>query len=207
MSVHSGEKIKQLKSLRRKGHSINEIVLELSIPKTTVWRHTQSVKILPRHVLALKAKRGGSAKRYIRNTEKAQERAKVLLRGPQREKVIALAMLYWAEGHKTKSCEFINSDGSMIKLYLQIIRHTFSVPEESIRPTMRFFTGMDRTSCLTYWSSVTGIPRQKFTIRYNDGGTRGRTKYGMCRITVTKGSQTLKLFLALIDQIKQEMVN
>lgn len=190
--------------MRRKGYSINELVAELSIPKTTVWHHIQAVKVLPEYATILKAKRGGSTKRFMRGVEEAQERAKEILRGPYREQIIALAMLYWGEGHK-KSCEFINSDGSMIELFLNILRNAFEVPEQAIKPTMRVFDGMNQDACLSYWSQITGIPKAKFKLRLNDGGTRGRTKYGMCRITVRKGSKLLKLFHALINQIKTEM--
>jgi len=112
-------------------------------------------------------------------------------------------MLYWGEGHKKRACEFTNSDGSMIKFYLNILRKVFEVPEELIKPTIRIFTGMDRLESLAYWSSITGIPEEYFTVRFNDGGTRGKTKYGMCRLTVRKSSQLLKVIHALIDYIKQ----
>lgn len=205
MRVHSAEKIKRLKSLRALGYSINELVTKLSIPKTTVWHHIKDVRVLPPYFLALKAKRGGSKLRFIRNTQEAQKRANDLLQGPDRERVIALAMLYWAEGHKRKVCEFTNSDGSMIKLYLKILRQTVGVQEYVILPILRIFGGMNSNKCLSYWSNVIGMPKNKFKIRYNDGGTRGRTPYGMCKISLRQGSQTLKLFHALIDQLKEEL--
>jgi hypothetical protein len=40
----------------------------------------------------------------------------------------------------------------------------------------------------------------------NDGGTRGRTKYGMCRVGVKKGGQFLKLMHALIDLSFEKMI-
>src|SRR3989344_1246159 len=186
MRIHSPEKIRKLQSLRKRGYSINELVTKLSIPKTTVWHHVQGLAILPKYTTTLKAKRGGSTKRFAQAVREAQSRAKIILSGPFREQAIALAMLYWGEGHK-KSCEFINSDGSMIQMYLKILRNVFEVPEEAIKPTMRIFDGMDYDTCLSYWSQVTGIPKGSFTVRFNDGGTRGRTKFGMCRITVRKG--------------------
>lgn len=205
MRVHSIEKIRQLKSLRRRGLSINELVSELAIPKTTVWHHIQGVQVLPKYAQVLKAKRGGSTKRFAQGVEEAQKRAEEILWGPYRERAVAIAMLYWGEGHK-KSCEFTNSDGKMVEVFLSILRNVFEVPEEAIKPTMRIFDGMDQKVCLSYWSQVTGIPKENFTLRLNDGGTRGRTKYGMCRIAVRKGSRLLKLFHALINQLKDEML-
>jgi len=205
MRIHSIEKIKELKRLRKKGYSINEIVIKLSIPKTTVWYHVHNIRISPKYASILRSKRGGSTKRTEKNWGRAREYAKKLLRGPNREFLIAIAMLYWGEGSK-KVCEFINSDGTMIKLYLGILRKILNISEKSIKPTLRIFTGMDRVGCLNYWSRITKIPKHQFIIRLNDGGTRGRTKYGMCRITIRKGSNILKLMHSLIDKISEEII-
>jgi len=205
MRIHSIEKIKELKRLRRKGFSINELVIKLSIPKTTVWHHIHNIKVLPKYIPILKAKRGGSAKRKQKNLEEARKYAQKLLRGPNRDLSIVIAMLYWGEGNK-KRCEFINSDGKIIKSYLIALRNVFNISEEFIKPIMRIYSGMNRKECLNYWSRITKIPKHKFIIRFNDGGTKGRTKYGMCRITVKKGSNVLKLIQSLIDQIFEEII-
>lgn len=116
-------------------------------------------------------------------------------------------MLYWAEGTK-KVCDFINSDGRMIKLYLGILREVLKISELNIKPTIRFFSNAEKKNCLNYWSKITGIPKHRFAVRMNDGGTRGRTEYGMCRISLTrgKGSETLKLIHSLIDQSYREIM-
>jgi hypothetical protein len=71
---------------------------------------------------------------------------------------------------------------------------------------MRIFTGMDWEGCLSYWSKMTSIPKKEFKVRLNDGGTRGKTRYGMCRIGVRKGDCTLKLMHSLIDQVYNELM-
>jgi len=205
MRIHSIEKIKELKRLRKKGFSINELVTKLSIPKTTVWHHIHNIKVSEKYSLILKGKRGGSAKRKRINLEKALEYAQKLLQNPTRELSIIIAMLYWGEGNK-KRCEFINSDGRIIETYLIVLRDIFNVQEEFIKPTMRIYSGMNRKECLNYWSRITKIPRHKFIIRFNDGSTKGRTKYGMCRITVKKGGNILKLIQSLIDQAFQNII-
>jgi hypothetical protein len=204
MRVHSNNTIAKMKLLRRRGHSINELVHEFSVPKTTVWHHVHKVSVLPECFSELKAKRGGSALRFIARTQEAEKQAKDILGGPRREKAIALVMLYWAEGRK-KGCEFINSDGNMIRLYIKILHDVFGITKKDLIPTIRVFTGMNKQECLSYWISVTGLPEQEFIVRLNDGGTRGRTRYGMCRIYVRKGSQYLKIINALINQIIKEM--
>ncbi len=205
MRIHSVEKIKELKRLRKKGLSINELVTKLSIPKTTVWHHIHNIKVSQKYILILKGKRGGSAKRKRINLEEALEYAQKLLQNPTRELSIIIAMLYWGEGSK-KRCEFINSDGRMIKTYLIVLRNVFNIQEEFIKPTMRIYSGMNKKECLNYWSRITKISRHKFIIRFNDGSTKGRTKYGMCRITVKKGGNVLKSIQSLIDQVFEGII-
>lgn len=205
MRIHSIEKIKELKKMRKRGFSIPELVEKFSIPKTTVWHHVHNIRILPKYLPILKAKRGGSTKRKQKNLEEARKKAQTLLQGHNRDVVIAIAMLYWGEGSK-KRCEFINSDEKIIESYLVVLREVFNVPENDIKPIMRIFSGMKREECLNHWSRVTKIPRYKFIVRFNDGGTKGRTRYGMCRIVVRKGSNILKLIHSLIDQVFKEII-
>lgn len=205
MRVHSLLKIKELKRLRKRGYSINELVDKLRIPKTTVWHHVHGVKVLPKYVALLKAKRGGSIKRRQKSLELAREAAEKILNGSDRELVVAFSMLYWGEGSKN-TCEFISSDGRIIQVYLKILRRVFKINEDLIKATLRIFTGMNRTGCLNYWSGITNIPKRKFKVRLNDGGTRGKTRYGMCRITVRKGAKTLKVIHSLIEQIHKEIL-
>ena len=120
MKIHSDEKIKKLKELRKKGYSINELVRELSIPKTTVWHHIQKVSVDPKYASILKAKIGGSRKRKEKNLKIAEELAKKMLNSPNREYLIILTMLYWAEGCK-KAFNFVNSNFVILLIYFLLL--------------------------------------------------------------------------------------
>lgn|GEM_PF-399332 len=205
MRVHSLQKIEKAKKLRKNGYSLNEISKLLTIPVPTVWHHVHAIRLSPFYARILKAKQGGSANRRKVGLAKAESESLQLLASHHRESFIVLAMLYWGEGSKGV-CELINSDGRLIALYLEILRKDLSISESRIKPTMRFFTGMSKGECLKYWVRVTGIPAARFKINYNDGGTRGRTQYGMCRITVTKGAAEVKLFHALINNISASIL-
>ena len=206
MKIHSAEKIKKLKELRRTGHSINEIVRDLSIPKTTVWHHIKKVIVDPEYVSLLKSKiSSGSRCRREKKLKIAEELARKILNSSDREYLIVLAMLYWAEGCK-KAFNFVNSDGRMVDLFVKILIKTFGVDKERIIPTMRIYSHMDRKECLNYWVKVTGLPKDRFFVRIDDGGKESTTKYGMCRITIKKGSDTLKLTLSLIQQFYDQWV-
>lgn len=206
MKIHSDEKIKRLKELRRTGHSINEIVRDLSIPKTTVWHHIKKVTVDPKYVSLLKSKiSSGSRCRREKKLRIAEDLAKKMLNSPEREYLIILSMLYWAEGCK-KAFNFVNSDGRMVDLYVKILVKIFGIAEERIVPTMRMFSHMDKKECLSYWSKITGLPKDRFFVRIDDGGKESSTKYGMCRITIKKGSDTLKLVNSLIQQFYDQLI-
>lgn len=205
MRIHPIERTEGLKRLRRRGMSIGELVTLSGIPKTTVWHHVHAIRIPERYLRILKAKQGGSAKRSQKHWEKARIQAQELLTSNSRESALILAMLYWAEGHK-RSCEFTNSDGAMVRIYVEILRKVFGIPAQKIKPTLRIVSGMDRKACLAYWSQMTGISKHKFVIRLNDGGNSGKTRYGMCRITAQKGGDALKLIMSLINQFSREFL-
>lgn len=206
MQVHDSLKIRKLREMRKKGYSILYLMKLFSIPKTTVWYHIRRVKLTDAQKAVLRAQQGGGVKQREQRWLQAREQAKVFLSGENRELSIILAMLYWAEGHKKFSCSFTNSDGRMIAIYLFILRRVFLIQEDSLLPVIRVFSGMDKNKCLRYWSGVTKIAKERIVIRFNDGGTRGRTPYGICRIVLRKGNQTLKLVHSLIDQVFAETV-
>ncbi|MCX6719881.1 MAG: hypothetical protein NTV36_02130 [Candidatus Staskawiczbacteria bacterium] len=206
MKIHSDEKIKKLKELRRTGHSINEIVRDLSIPKTTVWHHIKKITVDPEYVLLWKSKiSSGSRCRREKKLKIAEDLAKKMLNSPDREYLIILSMLYWAEGCK-KAFNFVNSDGRMVDLYVKILIKIFGIDKKRIIPTMRIFSQMDKKECLEHWSRVTGLPKDRFFVRIDDGGRESSTRYGMCRITISKGSDTLKLVNSLIQQFYDQLI-
>ncbi|OGJ05059.1 hypothetical protein A2456_02085 [Candidatus Nomurabacteria bacterium RIFOXYC2_FULL_36_19] len=200
MRIHTKEKIKKLKLLRQKGYSINDLVTKLQIPKTTVWHHIHKVKVSSKFLSLIKSRQGGSKKRKELKLIEAKVRSINLLKSDDRESILIFAMLYWAEGTK-KAFQFINSDGRMIVLWLNILRNIIGVSNDKITPVMRIYTGMNRKVCLSYWSKITKFPKSKFIIRLNDGGKSGKTKYGMCRIDVKKSGNLLKLVLSIINEV------
>jgi hypothetical protein len=197
MRIHSEEKINKIKEMRQVGNSINEIVAALGVPKTTVWHHVQQVEVLEPFKQLLRSKRGGRAVRNKKDWEDAENRARQILSGDKSNLAIAAAMLYWGEGGK-KVCDIINTDPKLLQLYLKFLYEVIGVSQENIKFSMRIFTGMEPQECLRYWSDNLKIDPSKIIMRYNDGGVSGKAKYGMCRVTLKKGSKLLKLMHSLI---------
>ena len=205
MRVHSIEKIQKLKELRKNGFSIIEIMKELSIPKTTTWHHIQGIKLSPEQVKILRSKGGmTSTMRRKRELEKAEKEAKKLLEGPYKYYYAVIAILHWTEGN-SKNFSFVNTNQEMIKVYINLIRKCFNISRNGITVTVRYFTGMNRQKCLEYWSKVTKLSENNIRMYYNDGGKRGKSPYGMCRITVRKGGYNFKVLQELIKKVAAEI--
>jgi hypothetical protein len=199
---HSKEKIENIKVLRCNGKSILEICRILKLSKTTVWHHIRDIHLNQTQKKILREKGGqSSVKRRVSAELLAGNEADKLLVGQYREEIIIIAMLYWAEGSKTGRCEFINTDPRMIKVYLSILRNVLKITDNSIFITIRIFDGMDKAGCMKFWSRVTNINKDKFSVRLNDGGNSSRSRYGLCRITILRGHQYLKLMHALVEKI------
>lgn len=206
MRVHSDQTIEKIKTLRKKGYSINALVQEFSIPKTTIWHHIHDIKLPEKYIRDLRSNQGGSRKRKELALLKANEEALQILSSPDRYCAGLLSMLYWAEGHQNNGLTFTNTNPEMVRLFIELLEKCFGIKKDRLLITIRYFTGMDRNKCLTHWSKVTGIPKKLIKMYYNDSQTRGRSPFGMCRLTVKKGSYSHKIVKALIKNITQELM-
>jgi hypothetical protein len=198
--VHPPQVIQRTKKLRKEGNSVNEIVRLVGIPKTTVWHYIHNIQIAPDLKKKLISNQGGSRARKKLSLAKAQEHATMLLSGEWANDASMLAMLYWAEGNKDE-LTFTNTDEKMIRLFIDLLKKCLSVAPERVVIAIRYFTGMNRRNCFQFWSKCTGVPKQRVRMYYNDGGSVGRTPYGICRVLVKKGAQEFKVIQALIRQI------
>lgn len=206
MRTHSLETIDRLKKLRREGHSIEDLVRLLSIPKTTIWHHIQGIKLQKKYILKLKANQGGSRIRKIKDLKKAAQEARTIMTGPKKYYGALLATLHWTEGNK-ESCAFTNTDPQMILTYLTLLDKCLGIKKEGIYVIIRYFTGMDSKRCLDHWSKVLVVPKKDIRMYYNDGGTRGKSEFGMCRLNIKRGSYPLKVIHALIKEVQNEIIN
>lgn len=198
---HSKKTISELIRLRRRGYSIPELMVRLNLPKTTIWHHVRNIVIPPKYELVWRSKIGGSKIRKNKALAKAELEARSILAGPNRYPASLLAMLYWAEGNKANP-SFTNTDPLMIAMFLRIAKRTFKISSPSINVIVRYFTGMNPDICRTHWAVATGIPKTNINMYYNDGGARGKSPFGICRINIRKGSYMLKVVQALIRNIK-----
>lgn len=192
------EKIKKIKSLRSRGYSLPEISNALNIGKTTVFYHIKNVEILPEFISEWKGKRGGSRKLKLRKENLALEEGKRLIKKlSDKEKLLFLCALYWAEGNKR---DFIltNTDADLIKIFVNGLRKVLNIDESRIQVSIRLYEDLDREKSLSFWSQVVNIPKEKFiNVHILHGKKKGRLQYGMCRIRVKKGGDILKKIIGI----------
>lgn len=202
---HSTEITKKVCELRREGYSISELMALFSLPKTTVWHYIQGTKIQRKYIKIWRSKQGGSRIRSEQAWEKAMIEAENILSDSNRSYWgSVLAMLYWAEGNK-KEFTFTNTNPEMLNLVIKILSKLFVVQRKDLIVTVRYFTGMDETSCRNHWSTITKCPPEQIRMRFNDGGTTGRSPFGICRLRIRKSGKIFKIIQCLIKKVPNNL--
>lgn len=78
--------------------------------------------------------------------------------------------------------------------------------DAQLKISLRTFQGMDRESVIDFWLKTLKFRREKISyISILKGKKKGRLKYGMCRVRVSRGKDYFKLIMSMIDFIKTEI--
>jgi len=134
--------------------------------------------------------------------QEAEEKALDTIRTlSDKEKIIFLSALYWGEGNK-KDFNLMNSAPRLIKVFITGLHTVFDISPDRLRISIRLYEDLDRVTCLHYWSQVTGIRVADFiSVDTIKGKKKGKLKYGMCRVRISKGGDMLKYIQSLYKQI------
>lgn len=200
------EKINKIKYLRSRGYTIPEICQKTGVPKTTVFRYAQPVKILDKYVQIFTSKRGGTRRIKLEKEKKALKDAKKIINNLNyKEKLIFLSALYWGEGTK-RDFSLTNTDPDLIRVFVHFTRDVLGISKEELRPSIRIYEDLDKEICLAFWASVIGIPKENFVnVNILPGKKKGKLKYGMCRLRISKGGDHLKRIVAVNKAIVQNL--
>lgn len=187
------DKIETIKSLRSRGYSVPEISKTIGVSKTSVLRYIKGVEILPEFLENWAGKRGGSRKRKLSKERKAFEEARKIIGNlSNKEKLLFISALYWAEGNK-KDFILINSDPDLVKVFVFALREVIGINEDRLHISLRVYQDIDIEKCKIFWSETLEIPKEKIrSINVLLGRKNGKLTYGMCRVRVTKGGDLLK---------------
>ena len=209
MHIYSIKRIESLKKERKIGYSIQELVKKFSMPKTTIWHHIHRIKLSKKARKRIDMRRGGSKIRIQKQWQKAKEEAHeiVNLIDVQEIAPVILSALYWAEGNK-RGFVFTNTDEKMIKIFLKILRESFFINnKERVIATLRINNITHAKDSIRYWRRITGLPAKNIYLDINSKQNRGRSKYGICRITLRKGGYVLKLVNCINSELTSKILS
>lgn len=202
MHVHSPSKIRLLIQSRKAGLSIHELMEKFGMPKSTVWHHVHRIKLSDEQRKKIREKQGGSKIRTARQWGKANVLASEMLKSVDIAEIapIALSLLYWAEGNK-RGFVFTNTDPDMIQVFLKILRGSFGVKNTSMKAVIRINNFQSPSECTAYWHRITKIPLKNISTDFNPVQNKGRSIYGVLRITISKGGNLFKI----VNSINKEL--
>ncbi len=198
--------IKKIKKLRETGHSLPEICSVLKRRNSTVHKYVKNIIVLPEYVNILRQKQGGSIKRAEGLWKNSKIKAAELLKKVEkRDKLFILAAIYWGEGAK-KEFNLINSDPALIQVSLSCLRE-IGISESDLRVSIRVYEGIEISEARKYWAKICNINEKRILgVNILQGKKHGKLPYGMCRIRVTKGGDSFKLIMSMIEFIKSQII-
>lgn len=175
--------------LRKKGYSIKEISEKINISKSTssVWLRdvalgTKAQKRLENRRLIGSYRAGITWKKKREKEErKIINKAKEIVKKSDYRSVdfkIYCALLYWCEGTKgdRETVQFINSDPTLIRLFLALLRKSFLLDEKKFRVSLHLHNYHDERKQKFFWSQITMINERQFYKIYWKPNTKKRIK-------------------------------
>src|SRR3989344_780594 len=174
--------------LRKQGYSIKEIAKSTS----SMWRSGSLLssraqeRLKKRRILGqYKSMETAHKKRVVQqkilNNEATQLLSRILIT-PEICK-LCCALLFWCEGSKsTTSVKFTNSDPSLIRLFLNLLRIGFKIDESKLRILMHLHEYHLEKKQKNFWKKVTKIPFKQFHRSYlkPNTGKRKHVNYSGC---------------------------
>ena len=213
------ERIKAI-VLRKEGVSIKEIAKKLKVAKSSISLWVRDVILTKQQLKALKDKMNSFEvveKRRVSRlyNEDAKRKAIMVQAGKeiknisQRDLQIIGLCLYLGEGSKAQrgAAKLANSDPAVIKIMMRYFREICHVPEKKFRAHIHTYSHLNVEEAESFWSKVSGIPRNQFYKTYSkpsiaSKGKKDSTPYGTVDLTVCSTELYLQI-MGQIEKIKQ----
>ena len=203
---------KRAEILRSKGLSFGEIAKELHIGKSTArfWTgkiklkpkdkerlYTKEIEILSNGLNSSRARRQREIDKIVISAEKEVDNAV----GDGAYKLIG-AMLYWAEGNKTKQFALTNSDPLLVKFFIDWASKVFGVTPKNFKAYLNIHSEQSDLQIKKFWAELTGIPIGNFGKSFvkpaGKNFKKNRLYYGTIKIRLICGGDTLQRLFAWI---------
>jgi hypothetical protein len=137
-------------------------------------------------------RRTRSEEQRVRFERKKPSFTKREINTPELKELAAIgSMLYWGEGSKgspekpARIVDFANSDPDMIRIFLKFLRRIYCLDEKKFRIFLYAYSDQDSERLISFWSDITGIPKDQFTKPYirTDFSNKGRKMiYGLAHV-------------------------
>lgn len=197
MKFYDKEIVKRARQARENGLSLRAIEKLINVPNSTIskWvRNIKSTSYFYKNARIQEKKYKDKELPLFDNYSINKYQAKIFV-----------SLLYWCEGSKYPSSNcvaFSNSDPSMIKTFIKLLRKGFNIDEKKFRVRLQLHSTHNEERERNYWSKLLEIPLGQFgkstiTIPKNK---RKRLDY---RGTCTIKYYDVKLLLSIIGIYEQ----
>jgi hypothetical protein len=157
MKFYSQEVVKKAQILRKKGYTSKAIANIFHVADSTILRWCVDIPSKNGyHLFQLKKK--------IAAKERSEKVIQELNIDANKAKLYA-SLLYWCEGAKYPSTNFINfcnSDLNLIKTFIYFFRKGFKPKENKLKAQIQLHSTHDVKKILNFWSDNTQIPVYNF---------------------------------------------
>jgi len=149
--------VQKARNLKKKGVTAEEIAKRLNVGNTTISRWcTDIASDNPYHLYAqnLRTEARKKSKKLGKNITINERKAKILT-----------SILYWCEGSKYPSNNFIafsNSDVDLIITFLKLFRTGFHPKKDKLKVSLQLHTTHSREKMISFWSKILKIPKSQF---------------------------------------------
>ena len=173
--------VQKARILRRKGIPAKEIAKRIGVKSnTTILRWCADIPSKNSYHLYIKKlhkKAMGKGASSLKGIEINKKEAKILA-----------SVLYWCEGAKYPSTNFIsfsNSDVNLTRIFLKLFRLGFQPNEKKLRIHLQLHTSHNKRKMISFWSKILKIPKSQFlkpTITEPTKNLKRRNYKGTCTI-------------------------
>lgn len=211
-------------ALRRNGARYHDILRDVGVAKSTLWRWLKAeglVETQPQRLTELRrvAQRKGAAAvraKYLAETAAILERArKDVGRISERELWLIGVALYWAEGTKqkphnpTQRVAFTNSDPAMLRAFLHWVTDGCRIPAERLTFELCIHESGDIAAAKIFWATTLRVPAERFRIRLKrhrvvpHRRNIGHSYVGLVRMTIQQSAALNRAIRGWIEGITQ----
>ncbi len=193
------------RELRERGFSINDIVKQIGVSKSSASTWTRDIQLTPEQRAALTEKNRIHGNQ-IKGAQAVSEKFRKLRRQAQaegrtkaREKNwlhIAGCMLYWGEGRKERNfVSLINSDPHLLRFFIKFLHECFKIKGSNIAVRINCYTnnGLSQREIEEFWLHTLELPQsslRKTTVNrrpkssQQKAATQRKLLYGVCTLEI-----------------------